>query len=718
MNKKLNLKKIRSRQLVFTTLIALLLVVSLLITPAASVAANGGSEWTFVTIPDLPEGARIGSLWTDGPSNVYAWADVNDPRGTYLYHWNGLVWTQELSLPGYYYGKIHGNSADDIFVAASCPFTDCTGFERPRMFRFDGVSWQEQTLPSEVGSMIRDISGVPGEVQVAVEGYPNKFPNFILRYDYGSNTWSHIFTTSLLTYVKSMYFLAADEAYYTACWGHARWNGSTWEEKKEFDFCDLSDLWGTRDDLGQLHLYTVGKNNFANGVRVWKYTENTTPALLGTFGSKCGFVFGDPVNGSYICGGVYHIGGATGVWGSAWNDVYVVGALASGSDLERFGRIYHYDGAAWQEITPFDVIPYAQSVGGSGPGNVWVGLGDGRLLRYGVVNQPPIADAGGPYAVDEGSIVGLDASGSTDPDDNIVLYEWDLDNNGEYADASGVTADVSFDDNGIYSVGVKVTDEYDEFDTDTAVVTVLNVAPSIETLVAPDDPRQIGTTVETSATFTDSGVLDTHTATWDWGDETTSAGVVDGYDVSGLHVYDTPGVYTVTLTVVDNDGGAAAADFQYVVVYDPEGGFVTGGGWIWSPAGAYTPDPLLTGKATFGFVSKYKKGATIPTGQTEFQFHAGDLNFKSTSYEWLVIAGARAQYKGVGTINGEGEYRFMLTAIDGQINGGGGFDKFRIKIWDAVTDQIIYDNQPGMLDDGEPSTILEGGSIVIHQAKK
>jgi len=79
----------------------------------------------------------------------------------------------------------------------------------------------------------------------------------------------------------------------------------------------------------------------------------------------------------------------------------------------------------------------------------------------------------------------------------------------------------------------------------------------------------------------------------------------------------------------------------------------------------------LTGKATFGFVSKYIKGKVDPTGNTEFQFKAGDLNFKSTSYEWLVVAGARAQFKGLGTINGTGNYGFMLTAIDGQISGGG-----------------------------------------------
>jgi hypothetical protein len=153
---------------------------------------------------------------------------------------------------------------------------------------------------------------------------------------------------------------------------------------------------------------------------------------------------------------------------------------------------------------------------------------------------------------------------------------------------------------------------------------------------------------------------------------------------------------------------------DYIVIYDPSGGFVTGGGWITSPVRAYVADPTATGRANFGFVSKYQKGATVPTGETEFQFKAGNLNFNSTSYEWLTIAGARAQYKGAGTINGVAGYKFMLTAIDGQVSGGGGTDKFRIKITNAATGAIVYDNQMGMGDDGNPTTVLGGGSIVIH----
>ena len=146
-----------------------------------------------------------------------------------------------------------------------------------------------------------------------------------------------------------------------------------------------------------------------------------------------------------------------------------------------------------------------------------------------------------------------------------------------------------------------------------------------------------------------------------------------------------------------------------LAVYDPEGGFVTGGGWIQSSASNCTVCEGAEGKANFGFVSKYKKGANVPTGNTTFKFTDGNFNFKSTEYEWLVVTGnSRAQFKGPGTINGSGDYGFLLTARDGDpaVPGSPVADTFRIKIWDKGTDTTVYDNVQDQL--------LGGGSIVIH----
>jgi hypothetical protein len=211
-----------------------------------------------------------------------------------------------------------------------------------------------------------------------------------------------------------------------------------------------------------------------------------------------------------------------------------------------------------------------------------------------------------------------------------------------------------------------------------------------------------GTPITFSGTVSYDPNIDVPMFDWDWDDDTTSP----DSGSSPSHTYTEAGIYNVCLTVTD-EYGANSTSCASAIIYDPSGGFVTGGGWIESPAGAYTPDPSLAGKANFGFVSKYKKGATSPTGNTEFQFHAADLNFHSDNYDWLVVTGSDyARFKGTGTINGEGDYKFMLWAGDGEP------DTFRIKIWleDRGNEVVVYDN--GM------DQVIGGGNIIVHTKKK
>jgi hypothetical protein len=203
---------------------------------------------------------------------------------------------------------------------------------------------------------------------------------------------------------------------------------------------------------------------------------------------------------------------------------------------------------------------------------------------------------------------------------------------------------------------------------------------------------------------------------------TNSSGLVTGTASTTGWI---PGVYDIKAEFQGTvNCNPSVSEMSPLVVYDPSAGFVTGGGWINSLAGSCklsSCTDATTGKATFGFVSKYLKGANVPTGNTEFQFQAGGLNFKSTVYEWLVVSGSsKAQYKGSGTINGGGSYGFLLTANDG---GNSGVDKFRIKIWDkglgdgTTTVGVVYDNKMGLpndIDTASPQDI-GGGSIVIHK---
>ncbi len=340
-------------------------------------------------------------------------------------------------------------------------------------------------------------------------------------------------------------------------------------------------------------------------------------------------------------------------------------------------------------------------------------------LPVGPSNHAPTADAGVSYSGNEGSAILLSGS-ATDPDGDALAYDWTADSSlCSFDDATTLTPTFTCTDNGDFDITLSVSDGQ-ETAVSNATVTVLNVNPVPGAIVVDQPLVPVNTAVNAEVDFTDIGASDTHLATWDWGDGSicdTSSGDTHctltqdaGFgSTTSSHAYNDSGVYMVQVTLTDDDGGFESITYQYVVVYDPEGGFVTGGGWIESPAGAYTPgnetDPDITGKASFGFVSKYKKGASVPTGQTEFQFKAGDLDFHSSSYQWLVVNqnATNAQFKGSGTINGMGDYKFMLWGGDGTP------DTFRIRIWEKTNGRgevSIYDNgvdQP-----------LGGGNIVVH----
>jgi hypothetical protein len=246
--------------------------------------------------------------------------------------------------------------------------------------------------------------------------------------------------------------------------------------------------------------------------------------------------------------------------------------------------------------------------------------------------------------------------------------------------------------------------------------------PVVTDLAATPDPVAVDTAVTISATVDDEStggsIVSRAQYSIDglpWTDMIGEFGTSTTVDVwAPLGAFTTAGVYNVCVVGQDEVGNTGDPSCVPLTVYDPSGGFVVGGGWFESPPGAFPDDLAAWGKASFGLVSKYTPGANVPTGNTQFTFRAGHLRFHSTSYDWLVVGGSRAQYSGWGTVNGEPGYRFMITAIDGESEGGGGIDRIRVKIW-LPGSGIVYDNQMGMDDSGTPSTVLGGGSIKIQR---
>ncbi len=236
-------------------------------------------------------------------------------------------------------------------------------------------------------------------------------------------------------------------------------------------------------------------------------------------------------------------------------------------------------------------------------------------------------------------------------------------------------------------------------------------------VTATPNPVMVNTAIALSANLTDTGSGGLARAEYRIGTgayaSLASASGTSATATGSIGSFSTPSVLEACVRALDLAGNQSSEECILLAVFDPSAGYVTGAGTIESPAGALAGS-AATGTARFGFQSKYARGATVPTGNTSFKFRAGDLEFDSTAYEWLVVAGARAQYKGTGVIrNQTGTFDFLLTVIDGDLSGGGGIDRFRIKITGAGG--VVYDNQLGATDDADPSTAIAGGHIVIRK---
>ncbi len=145
----------------------------------------------------------------------------------------------------------------------------------------------------------------------------------------------------------------------------------------------------------------------------------------------------------------------------------------------------------------------------------------------------------------DGDVVALSASAGTVVNNGDGTWSWSFNTTDGPPQSQTVT--------------ITANDGHGGTSQTTFGLTVNNVVPMVGAISAPVDPQAVNTTVNASAPFADPGTGDTHTAVWDWGDGNTSVGTVTESNgagsVAGSHTYATPGVYTVQLTVTDDDEG-------------------------------------------------------------------------------------------------------------------------------------------------------------------
>jgi type VI secretion system Hcp family effector len=432
----------------------------------------------------------------------------------------------------------------------------------------------------------------------------------------------------------------------------------------------------------------------------------------------------------------------------------------------------------------------------------------------------PIADAGGPYSVNDNSSVTLDASGSSDPNPDSLSYAWDLDGDGIFGEAGTSAArgdevgvNPTFSATGlfgpaIYTISLRVTDGSGLTDTATTSVRIIDVTPP-ETIILTG-PSSL--TNQTSATFTftgtdqgtaaadlaftwqlDGGVIhdatspltltgladglhtilitatdqagntDPTPASFTWKIDTLGPTIInplafpdpaptgvpiflsatasdtatgnsaitsaqyslDGQTWRPLYPADfafnspserlisllpplPPGVYTISLRATDTAGNTGPTSTLTLPVFSRKGKIQGNGSFI-SPAGADPNNPTATGAAKFDFDAQYKGHSNTPSGDVSFQF--GNINFQSTSLDWLVITDDSAHLAGSGKINGQGNYAFELFVVDSGNNRHDPADLFRIRITDKSTGQVIYDN--GVATPVPPLTPIKSGRIKV-----
>lgn len=162
---------------------------------------------------------------------------------------------------------------------------------------------------------------------------------------------------------------------------------------------------------------------------------------------------------------------------------------------------------------------------------------------------------------------------------------------------------------------------------------------------------------------------------------------------TATNTFTAPGVFTVAVTATQR---ARGIDTDTVVIF------------------VVDPAAQVIGRGRLGNRARFN----VAPGRLTLV--APGFRFASTALDVLVVTGNKGQLRGSGTVNGAGNFGFILTVADGTLPGGDGVDRFRLKVVDrSAGDAVVYDDVPGAPDDidiADPQAI-PAGRILVHKDK-
>jgi hypothetical protein len=344
-----------------------------------------------------------------------------------------------------------------------------------------------------------------------------------------------------------------------------------------------------------------------------------------------------------------------------------------------------------------------------------------------VVDLPPVVDAGPDMTGDEGASIALRGSATDDRGTPTSTWTYtagpDVDPGATcaFGDAHAPTTTISCTDDGTFTVTLTAGDGVNTPVRDTAQVRLANVPPQVH-MVAPQPWRlfKVGDSVPASVTFTDAA-NDTHTCRITWDDGRTDTITPAGHACAGTHRFAHAGMFTIDITVTDDDGGQGTGHVM-VVVYDPRAGVPQGNGWRNGP-----------GQEGFDFTASYPStAATVPDGAVTFSLPpSANLNLRNHQHlDWLVATpDGRFAIKGIAERIPGQQVAFVLYGYDGcppgQTTGcQPGPDRLRMVVWDTTAHgpvpedvPLIYDNRAGQpfdIDTADPQPIQSGVIVIQH----